>query len=164
MFPKVVLLLKIGPGKADISINNHTKLINLLKRRVFQLLRTLKVGNLKFWPQIWKRLGKSFPKMVLLLKIGPGKVVLFLNNRTQIINPLKKTVFQDLHTLKIENFKFWVKIWNRLGKSFPKMVLLLKIGSGKVVLFLNNRTQKIPPIPFNIQCLFLAKFPCIRIN
>ena len=87
-------------------------------------------------------------RLYLLLKIGPGKVVLFLNNRTQIINPLKKTVFQDLHTLKIENFKFWVKIWNRLGKSFPKMVLLLKIGSGKVVLFLNNRTQKIPLISF----------------
>ena len=29
------------------------------------------------------------------------------------------------------------------------MVLLLKIGSGKVVRFLNNRTQKIPGIPFN---------------
>ena len=90
------------------------------------------------------------PKKVLLLKIGPGKVVLFLNNRTQIINSLKKTVFQDLHTLKVENFKFWVKIWNWLGKSFPKMVLLLKIGSGKVVLFLNNRTQKIPLIPFSL--------------
>ena len=98
------------------------------------------------------------PKEVLLLTIGPGKVVRFLNNHTQIITSLKKTVFQDLHTLKVENFKFWVKIWNWLGKSFPKMVLLLKIGSGKVVLFLNNRTQKIPIIPFYLvkKCPFLS--------
>ena len=31
------------------------------------------------------------------------------------------------------------------------MVLLLKIRSGKVVLFLNNCTQKIPKIPFIVQ-------------
>ena len=49
-------------------------------------------------------------RQVLLLKIGPGKMVLFLNNRTQIINSLKKTVFQGLHTLKAEKFEFRVKI------------------------------------------------------
>ena len=146
--PKQVLLLKIGPWKVVLFLNKCAQKINSKNKTVFQVLHTLNVEKFKFRVKIWNWLGKSFPKMVLLLKIGPGKVVLFLNNRTQIINPLKKTVFQDLHTLKIENFKFWVKIWNRLGKSFPKMVLLLKIGSGKVVLFLNNRTQKIPLIPF----------------
>ena len=34
-----------GPGKAVISINNCTQKISLLKRRVFQLLHTLKYGN-----------------------------------------------------------------------------------------------------------------------
>ena len=102
----MVLLLKIGPGKADISINNHSRLINLLKRRVFQLLQTLNVKNLKLQPQIWKQLGKLFSKVVLLLKIEHGKAFISINNRTQIISSLKKTVFQDLHNLKIENFKF----------------------------------------------------------
>ena len=81
----MVLLLKIGPGKAVISINNRTQQINLLERKVFQLLRTLNIWNLKFWPQIWKELEKSFPKIVLLLKIGPGKAVISINNHTQKI-------------------------------------------------------------------------------
>ena len=139
--PKQVLLLKIGPGKVLLFLNNRTQIIKSLKKTVFQGIHTLEVENFKFQVKIYNWLQNSFPKMVLLLKIGPWKVVCFLNNHTQIINSLKKTVFQDLHTLKVENFKFRVKIWNWLGKSFPKMVLLLKIGPGKVLLFLNNHTQ-----------------------
>ena len=67
---------------------------------------------------LWKRFNKSisdlwskfqisnFKGVKKLLKIGPGKVVLFLNNYIQITNSLKKTVFQGLHALKLKNFKF----------------------------------------------------------
>ena len=144
----MILLLKIGYGKVVIFINNHSQIINLLKRRVFQLLHTLKVGNLKFRRQIWKRLGKSFPKMVLLLKIGPGKADISINNHTQLINLLKKRVFQLLRTLKVGYLKFRPQIWNRLRKSFPKIVLLLELSFGKAVISINNHTQKIPWIPF----------------
>ena len=133
------------------DVKESTQLINLLERRVFQLLHTLKVRNLKFRPKIWKWLWKLVPKMVLLFKIGPGKAVISINNCTQLINLLERRIFQLLRPLNIKNLKFWPQIWNRLGKSFPKMVLLLKFGFGKAVISINNPTQKIPWIPFSLK-------------
>ena len=133
----------IGPGKAVIYIINHSQIIDLLKLRVFQLLPTLKVEYLKSGPQIWNRLEKLFPKMILLLKIGPGKAVISINIHSQIINLPKKRAFQLLGTVKIANLKFQLQIWNRFEKSFPKMILLLRIGPVKVVISINILSQVI---------------------
>ena len=113
----MVLLLRIGPGKAVISINNHTQLINLLERRVFQLLHTLKVRNLKFRPKIWKWLWKLVPKMVLLFKIGPGKAVISINNCTQLINLLERRIFQlrGLQQILFPRKKSAVQSWLRVS-------------------------------------------------
>ena len=123
--PKQVPLLKIqlgkvvmsiGPGKAVISISNHNQIINLLKRRVFQLICTLKVKSLTFWQQIWNQLKKLFLKMILILKIGCGKADISVNIYNQIINLLKRKVFQLLCIPKVENLEFGPQIWHQLKK------------------------------------------------
>ena len=129
--PKQVLLLKIGPWKVVLFLNKWAQKINSKNNTVFQVLHTLNVEKFKFRVKIWNWLGKSFPKMVLLLKIGPGKVVLFLNNRTQIINPLKKTVFQDLHTLKLKTSNFELRSEIGLENPFRKWSYFWKSDLGR---------------------------------